>query len=172
MFQTPENGQNPLKPVPSLNRERLPPSLLIINDVDAVRSQAVIYKKQDITPLTDYQKRINEEAQNFCENNPSMLRNRSKLLEVARARVNENYQFKKGASRSKKVNPSSSIESIAKRRNFNQSTCLERMNALEKEIKGAVERISYKERCRMAAENYHLCDEITEEISELMRQKR
>ena len=68
-------------------------------DLEAIRAQATIYKKETARSLSSYQKQINEVAQEI--KNPSMLRSRSALLEAARVKVNESYQFKKGKSRSK-----------------------------------------------------------------------
>ena len=102
-----------------------------------------------------------------------MLRNRSVLLETAKAKVNESYLFKKGKSRSKKYN--SDTSTMAKRKKSNHSARLERMKALEEDIKGIDDRLSYKEKRRKAAEdvkNYRMCEEITEEMTSLMQEKR
>ena len=75
-----------------------------------------------------------------------MLRNHSVLLETAKAKVNESYLFKKGKSRSKKYN--SDTSTMAKRKKSNHSARLERMKALEEDIKGIDDRLSYKEKRR------------------------
>lgn len=132
-------------------------------DEEEVRAQATIYKKESARPLSTYQKKINGE---ICVQKPTMLRSRLKLLEVARLKVDETYEFKKGKSRSKRYNPTSPLP-IAKRKKVNQAARLARMNTLEDDIKNIKERIPYKEKRRQVAEdtkNYRLCDEITEEI--------
>ena len=146
-------------------------------NIDAIRADAVIYKKEDLRPLSNYHVRINEEAVKICENNPSMLRSRSALLEAARSKVNESYQFKKGKSLSKRGSllQSEGQSSVQKCPKMTQSIRVSRMKSLEEDIKSLGERISYKEKRRKAAEdvkNYRLCDEITEEIMSLSREKR
>ncbi len=44
-----------------------------------IRELATIYKKESVRPLSDYQRRVNEIAQEACIKNPSMLRSRKKL---------------------------------------------------------------------------------------------
>lgn len=57
----------------------------------------------------------------ICVKNPSMLHSRSKLLEEARVKVEESFQFKKGRSRSKRLNPTAPTP---KRSKIDQSTRL------------------------------------------------
>ena len=128
-----------------------------------------LYKKSDVRPLTEYQKRINEEAQQICEQNPTVLRSRLQLLEA------ETYQFKKRKSRAKNSQESCSYDAFEKRQKLNHSARLERMKHLEEDLKNCNKRISYKEKRREAGENvknYRICDKITEEISSLHREKR
>ena len=71
-------------------------------DITEVMQQAVIYKKETVGPLSDYQKGVNEAAREICVDNPTMLRNRGRLLEAAKQKVHEGgYAFKKGKSGSK-----------------------------------------------------------------------
>ena len=67
------------------------------------RKLAIVYKKESLRKLTDYQKRINDVLQEICVKNPTMLRNRKKLLLACQEEVNKTYQFKKGKSRSKRL---------------------------------------------------------------------
>uniref|UniRef100_A0A1X7VJN1 Uncharacterized protein n=1 Tax=Amphimedon queenslandica TaxID=400682 RepID=A0A1X7VJN1_AMPQE len=98
------------------NNFTVPKSFEIENsDPVAIKAAATIYKKQDIRPLTQYQIKINEAAQNICLSNPSKLRNHSALLEAAKAIVNQSYEFKKGESRSKKCSSDTS-PSVTKRK--------------------------------------------------------
>ena len=117
--------------------------------------------------LNNYQRRVNEIAQEICIKNPSMLRSRKKLLELACARVDESYQFKKGKVHSKHYKLM--YGSCTKNKQTNHSMRLVRMTILEDNIK------LYKEKRRQVAEdnkNYHLCDELTEEIKTLSTEKR
>ena len=132
----------------------------------------LLYKNESVRPLTNYQRRINEVAQEICLRSPSMLCNRQKLLEMARTKVDETYQFKKGKSRSKRYNPTLPPP---KRKKITQDIRLAKMKTLEDDLKNIKERTSYKEkRCRVAEDlkNYRLCDEITEEIGTLSRECR
>ena len=52
---------------------------------EQVREEARIYRKETKRPLTPYQKKINDAAEQICLENPSMLRKRNDLIEVARA---------------------------------------------------------------------------------------
>ena len=54
---------------------------------------------------------------------------------------------------------------MVKRKKSNHSSRLERLKALEEDVKSINKRLSYKEKRRKAAEdvkNYHICKEITE----------
>ena len=144
-----------------------------VSNIDAIKEAARIYKNAKLRPLTSYQLKINEAAQEICLSNPSMLRNRQSLLEEARTRVNETYDFKKGKSRSKRYAPA--VQSTSKRPKLDQTARLARMSVLEQDIKNIEDRISYKQKRRQVAEdtrNYRACDELTEEIGELMKNKR
>ena len=61
-----------------------------------IRKQATIYKKESLRPLSEYQRRINETAQDICVKNPTMLRSRKMLLVAAQEEVNKSYKVKKG----------------------------------------------------------------------------
>lgn len=76
--------------MPALNADR-------VQDEAEIRELAIIYKKESLRKLTDYQRRINEVAQSMCVKNPTMLRSRQKLL-LAAQEVNKTYHFKKGKS--------------------------------------------------------------------------
>lgn len=139
---------------------------------EEIRAQASIYKKDTTRPLSDYQKKVNKAAQDICVKNPSLLRSRQKLLEAARSKVDETYQFKKGKSRSKRHDP---VPPLPKRKKINQAARLERMKTLEDDLKSMKERISYKQKRRQIAEetkNYRLCDDITEEIAAISKESR
>ena len=63
---------------------------------------------------------------------------------------------------------------MVKHKKSNHSACLERMKALEEDIKGIDDRLSYNEKRRKAAEdvnNYCMCEEINEEMTSLMHEK-
>ncbi len=103
--------------IPSLDYDKIP------SNTDSIKSAASIYKKNSLRPLTTYQISINKAAEDICVNNPSMLRNRFLLLEEARSKVNETYDFKKGKSRSKRYVPAeiSKISTTPKRKKMDQA---------------------------------------------------
>ena len=85
----------------------------------------------------------------------------------------EGYCFKKGHSRSKAYGNSS--QSTPKRPKLDQSMRKQRLDELQEDIKMLTQRISLKEkRCIQAeaARNYKLCDELSEQMSELKAHKR
>ena len=67
-----------------------------------IRESAKIYRKENIRPLSDYQKKINDSAGSICIENPAMLKSRARLLSLARDIVDSDYALKKGKSRSKR----------------------------------------------------------------------
>ncbi len=70
--------------MPTLDADR-------VLDEAEVRELAIIYKKESLRKLTDYQKRVNKVLQDICIKNPTMLRSRKKLLLEAQE-VNKTYQ--------------------------------------------------------------------------------
>ena len=72
---------------------------------EEIKAMSTIFKKETRRPLTNYQKRINEAAQELCVANPGLLQKRKLLLDEARTKIlQEGFQFVKGKSRSKKDN--------------------------------------------------------------------
>ena len=76
---------------------------------EKIREMAIIYKKESKRPLTSYQRRINEAAQELCIKNPGLLHKRKLLMEEARQKIlDEGFQFVKGKSQSRRgANPDS-----------------------------------------------------------------
>lgn len=134
-----------------------------------IRAEAIIYRKEKIRPLSNYQKQINKCAQDIAARDPSLLVNRGKLLEAAKSAVYESgYSFKKGYSRSKRF-LDDTMEAV-KRPKINKDMREKRIQNIEEELTDLRQRISFKEKRVNAAENiknYKVCDEITGEISEI-----
>ena len=132
--------------------------------------------------LTNYQVRINQASEHICIKNPNLLTDRKLLLEMARKRVCESgYQYKKGKSRSRVLNPEGTSDteglsdSIPKRRKLSQDARLTRITEIQDKAKDLNDQIGYKQKRREAANNvrnYKECDKLTEEMSELKSQKR
>jgi len=141
-----------------------------LSDED-IKQRAIIYKKQSIRPLSEYQISVNKAAQEICLQNPTYLSSRQKLLDAARSKVDITYSFKKGKSRSKKY--CEAVESTTtKRPRLTFDARVERMKRLGEDVQNIKERISYKEKRRQMAEtvkNYKACDDITKEIASLSK---
>ena len=142
---------------------------------EKIREMAIIYKKESKRPLTSYQRRINEAAQELCIKNPGLLHKRKLLMEVARQKILEGFQFVKGKSRSKRgANPDDTM-STPQHRKTSKDMREGRMKNIEEDCQDLADRISYKEKRIRACENiadYKRCDELKEEVSALKRQRR
>ena len=136
-----------------------------------IRQKAKIYGKDSTKKLRLYEQRINESAIQLALEDPTLINCRQQLLEAARKKVNETYAFRKGASRAK----GSDTDSTPKRLKTSEETRIERIGELEEDVKDFNDRLTYKERVRESANmarNYKLCDQVTEEMSAIRKQKR
>lgn len=71
-------------------------------DKQALEQQSRIYGKSDKDNLTRYQRSINDAAFKLCCENTDLLKNKGKLLDLARKMVDsEGYNYAKKRSRSK-----------------------------------------------------------------------
>ena len=134
-------------------------------DVIKIIEAAAIFKSS----LTDYRKRINEEAGKLALRSPSLLQNRAELQRLSQEKVHEGgYAYKKGKSRSKRFGPPESTPKRPKKMNAGMRH--EWMTELEEDIKQINQQLIIKEKRRNqseAVQNYKLCDEIMDEISHL-----
>lgn len=70
---------------------------------EEIMEMAIIYRKESARPLSKYQKKINDAAQQLCLQNPGLLKKRQLLIDTARAQIiADGFQSVKGKSRSKK----------------------------------------------------------------------
>ena len=120
---------------------------------------------------------MNDAAGDICVQNPIMLSVRGELLELARKRVNDSgYEYKKGKSRSKRFGSAGSVEaSTPKRPKLDQEFRTKRMQQIKEEVKTINTQVSFKERRVEAGaqlKNFKVCDQLTDEISELQKQRR
>ena len=60
-----------------------------------VKTRAIIYGRNNDKKITKYQENIDSAAVELALENPNLLLSRQKLLNLARAKVNEEYDFKK-----------------------------------------------------------------------------
>lgn len=120
---------------------------------------------------------MNEVSEELCLNNPLLLNDRQRLLNEARKRLHElGYNYKKGQSRSKTLNPDFPSEgSTPKRKKITEEFRLSRIDELQDKVKDLNDQIAYKEKRREAASNIHNykdCDVLTEQMSALKTEKR
>jgi hypothetical protein len=79
---------------------------------DYIRKQAMIYGKNSARDLSRYEQRINEASIQLCLQSPNLLSDRTLLLQEARRVVDEEgYNYKKGKSRSRALNPQADVSS-------------------------------------------------------------
>ena len=69
-----------------------------------IKTKAVIYGRGTNKKITAYQAEINSAAIKLALADPSLLQSCKALLEHAHSKVNVEYKFKKGTSRSKLIN--------------------------------------------------------------------
>lgn len=145
-----------------------------------IKEQAKIFGRNPSRPveLTKYQVRMNEVAQELCLTNPNLLSDRNLLLQKAQERVHDQgYVYKKGKSRSKRLNSPDqvSIDATPKRKKICQEFRLQRIAELKDVVKDLSDQITYKEKRRESASNVHNykeCDMLTEQMSALKAECR
>ena len=139
-----------------------------------IKEHSKIYGRNSKSNVTVYQQRINDAAEELCLHNHNLLSDRKLLLETARARVHKSgYQYKKGTSRSKSLNPDDG-NTTPKRRKISQDYRFTRMAEVQDRIKDLSDQIGFKEKRREGASairNYKECDTLTEQMSALKREK-
>ena len=144
---------------------------------DYIRKQAKIYGKNSARNLSRYEQRINEASVHLCLKSPDLLNDRSLLFKEARRVVDEEgYDYKKGRSRSRSLNPQADVSSDPpKKKKMSEHYRVTRIAELQERIKDITDQIGYKEKRRESASlvhNYKECDQITEQMSELKCERR
>jgi len=103
-----------------------------------IKEEAKIYGRdpKNAEKITQYQKQINQASEELCMKNPSILCDRKLLLESARERVHEmGYPYKKGKSRSKKINPGDECDvTTPKRRKISSDYRLHRISDIQERL--------------------------------------
>lgn len=78
---------------------------------DEIKRAAIIYKKETSRPLSNYQKRMNEAAQELCLVNPGYIAKRQQVMQAGREKILAyGFQLSKGKSRSKEGQCSSPVK--------------------------------------------------------------
>lgn len=130
--------------------------------------------------LNTYQEKMNEASKFLALENPSLLLNRSKLMQLAREKVNaDGYIYKHGKSRSKQLNldenlSSSSSSSTGRRPRTSQSERMERISFLSESINELSKQIELKEKHREQLSNIHNygdCEKVSKEIADIRRKR-
>ena len=131
---------------------------------DYIRKQSQIYGKNSTRNLSKYEELINEASAQLCLQTPN-LSDRTLLLKECRRVVDEEgYDYKKGKSRSRSLNPDISSK-LPKRKKINEEYRTSRIVELQERIKDITDQLGYKEKRRESASmvhNYKECDQITE----------
>ena len=142
-------------------------------DSEEIKKAAIIYKKE---PLSMYHLRVNEASQEICLRQPSLLRNRGKLLVLAQEKVHETgYAYRKGKSRSKSYGSCVEEATRAKRIKTTVGERTDRIKAIKEELSDLKDRVLFKRKRLEVAEsskNYKLCDQLSEEVGELNKTRR
>lgn len=146
-----------------------------LHSEEYIKKQAVIFGRDPAksSKLTTYHEKVNEAAKDLCLQNPELLSDRAKLLELSREKVHqEGYQYRKGTSRSKRLHYDSK-QGTSKRPKISEDVRLRRISELEEDIKDATDQITIKEKRRNLASTSHQykdCDRLTSQIT-MLRQK-
>lgn len=126
--------------------------------------------------LSNYQNAINEASCELAIQDPSLLTRRGDLLNRARLAVQQKgYNYVKGKSRSKRFASPPSETPLPRRSKISAEVRQKRISALEEDIANLEQQIHFKNKRLQQAENvknYKLCEEITEEVQVITRQKR
>ena len=142
---------------------------------EEIMEMAIIYRKETARPLSKYQKKMNDAAQQLCLQNPCLLKKRQLLIDTARAQmITDGFQFVKGKSRSRR-DQQCDEEPTPKRPKFSQSFRENRMLQIEEDLQDLNDRIGFKDKRITAALNskeYKKCDEIKEEVTALKHKRR
>ena len=101
-----------------------------------IREHSKIYGWNLGCLLTKYKEAINEVCMNFCMHNPNLLSDQ-KTLQVGES----GYNYKKGKSRSKRLNPGGDGSSVDKRLKMNKDFHLTRIQELREQIKDKNEQV-------------------------------
>lgn len=140
-----------------------------------IEKQAVIFGRNPdkCSKLTPYHLKVNDAAKTLCLQNPNLLNDRAKLLELSREKVHtEGYQYRKGASRSKRYHYDMP-QKAPKRSKTCEDVRLRRIGELREDIQDIDDQIKIKEKRRGIASSSHQykdCDRLTSQIS-VLRQK-
>ena len=139
---------------------------------EEIRELALLFRKETTCPLTNYQKKMNEAAQQLCLANPALIKKRSFLMDEARAKIiKDGFQFVKGKSRSTRGEE----PVVAKRQYHNQGMREQRLRSIEEDCQDLADRILFKEKRITTFANvmdYKKCDELKEEVMALKQERR
>lgn len=106
-------------------------------DPEKLREDSVIFQGEG-RPLNSYQHAVNDAALKLCLDDPSLVKQRGKLVSLAREQVhNEGYQYKKKKSRSKAFGSSASQSTespVAKKPRLSQELRSIRIHEVEEDL--------------------------------------
>lgn len=145
-----------------------------------IRKQAMIYGKDPTKKLTPWHEKVNAASYELALNDPNiLLLPKQELIEAAQKNVrDQGYNFIKGKSRSRHIHNPGLEElpsPVPKRPKVNEAIRNKKIAEFQEDVKDLRDRLSYKEKQRdqaTQAMNYKLCDQLTEEMSDVKRQLR
>ena len=147
-------------------------------DPEKLLEDSVIFQGEG-RPLNSYQHAVNDAALKLCLDDPSLVKQRGKLVSLAREQVhNEGYQYKKKKSRSKTFGSSASQStesSVAKKPRLSQELRSTRIREVEEDFTELDTRLRYLERARekfATVKQYEHAAEKSKEIMSLRAEKR
>lgn len=139
-----------------------------------IREKARFYRKHS-KMMTEYQKKINQAAEELALANPSLLHDRKTLLEQSRVKVDTNgYVYKKGKSRSKRHHDSRGESETVPPIKRPKTTEAMRKSRIEYPVADINKQIVFKNLRIDQAKNsnqFAICENLTEEIRKLKRTK-
>ena len=115
-------------------------------DSEYITKASVLYGRNSAVRLNNYQKQMNEVSKRLCMANPDLLTNQGLLIEKCRVELhNSGYFYKKGKSRSKAFETSSSDSATPKRQKISDELRTSRISELEDRIKDLSDTLIYRE---------------------------
>ena len=144
------------------------------------KKESQIYGKTGTLNLTKYQQSVNDAAFQLCLINGNLLKNKGKLLELAREKVNsEGYNYaKKKRSRSKQFGTGKDLEAEdgpAKRQKMTDEIRQKKVSELCEDIETVTKIVTCLENERVKLANmqkYSQAASVLQQISEKRKEKR
>lgn len=140
-------------------------------DPEKLREDSVIFQGEG-RPLNSYQHAVNDAALKLCLDDPSLVKQRGKLVSLEREQVHtEGYQYKKKKSRSKAFGSSASQSTespVAKKPRLSQELRSTRIREVEEDLTELDTRLRYLEKAREKFTTVKQYEHAAEKSKEIM----